>query len=145
MSVIIFSIPSVYAKTVNVYYVIDGDTFVYKDNEQLKRVRLYCIDAPEKSQQFGLDSKEILASIILHKNVDLEIKGKDRYGREIALVSNYSHVVNLEMVSKGAAWVYNQYCQDNSYYISQEFAKRNKFGMWALGSNIPPWEYRREH
>lgn len=132
---------SVFSKEVFVQYVIDGDTFVYKDNGSLKKVRLYCIDAPEKKQPYGFEAKEGLAKLINHKLVNLDLKGLDKYGREIAVVYSGNNI-NLGMVDKGLAWVYPAYCPEPTYYNSQNRAVNNSYGLWKNQSPTPPWEFR---
>ena len=43
--------------------VIDGDTFVFQTNEGSLTVRMFGIDAPEKSQAFGQESKTFYARL----------------------------------------------------------------------------------
>lgn len=62
--------------------VIDGDTFETATN----RVRLETVQAPEKGTQYSKMAKEELASLILGKYVQYEIKARDEYGRAISQV-----------------------------------------------------------
>jgi len=76
--------------------VLDGDTIkVLVAGNQLLRVRLNWIDAPEKSQAFG-------------RQVELHTNGLDRYGRTLAVVMLDGVDINLEQVRSGFAWVLRQ-------------------------------------
>jgi len=125
--------------------VIDGDTIVVLDNKKIEhKVRLYCIDAPEKDQDFGNESKGILSSMILEKNVIVKYREKDICDRIIGMVYIESLLINLEQVKKGAAWVYREYCSDCEFYDAEKSARDSMKGLWALPDPIPPWEYRKD-
>jgi micrococcal nuclease len=67
--------------------VTDGDTVkVLIEGNQLLRVRLSWIDAPEKSQAFGSRSKRHLSDLVFGREVDLHTHGLDRYGRTLAVI-----------------------------------------------------------
>ena len=51
-------------KTYKVLYVSDGDTLTVDDGGSKRKLRLYGIDAPEKTQTYGLESKEFLLNKI---------------------------------------------------------------------------------
>ena len=61
--------------------VADGDTIkVLRDGRQVK-VRLYGIDSPEKGQAFGQQAQGLTAALVAGRQVDVEQKDVDRYGR----------------------------------------------------------------
>jgi micrococcal nuclease len=70
--------------------VIDGDTFEYysKDTNKVVRVRLLCVDTPEKNEKGYAEAKEYLESLILGKEVILKssVVDKDEYGRLLRYV-----------------------------------------------------------
>ena len=90
----IFSIPKPYDETKlennTVVRVIDGDTFEYydKNSDKILKVRLLCVDAPEKNKEGYEDAKSYLRSLILYKEVILKssITDKDRYNRLLRYV-----------------------------------------------------------
>ena len=61
----------------------DGDTVKILVEKTVVTVRLSSIDAPEKRQPFGQQSKAALSSLVFGKNVRVVTSGKDRYGRTI--------------------------------------------------------------
>ncbi|EBG8282939.1 thermonuclease family protein [Salmonella enterica subsp. enterica] len=143
--VIYFSLSlDVYAKTIHVSYVIDGDTIVYKEKQDYKKVRLSCIDAPEIKQPYGLESKLALKELIGGKTVEIAVSNIDKYGREIANITYQNQDVNLRMVSSGNAWVYEAFCRDQPFYTAQMYSKSHKIGLWATINQVAPWVFRRE-
>lgn len=66
--------------------VADGDTItVLRDNEQVK-IRLSGIDAPEKAQAFGNVAKQRMSDMVFGKEVLVDTRKKDKYGRTIGRV-----------------------------------------------------------
>lgn len=130
-----------------VVYVSDGDTFHFQDNENGKKykVRIYGIDAPESSQDHGLEAKAFLMEIIGGQSISLDTLSTDRYGRYIARVYFRQQDVGLRLIAAGMAWHYSYYSDDASYRQAQGSAKKKKLGLWVDSDALPPWEYRRKH
>ena len=85
--------------------VIDGDTFVIRENVS---VRLLGINSPERGELYYNEAKEFLEETILNKTVKLEY-GKekyDKYKRVLAYIYLDSENINLELVRKGFANYY---------------------------------------
>jgi len=129
----------------DVISVADGDTItVIDDKEQQYRVRLSCIDTPEKSQEFGDEPKEALIDLVEGKRVSIKYAEKDQYGRIIGDVKVDDTDVNLEQVKNGMAWVYRRYCKDCDFYDAEKSARDKNLGLWAMDNPTPPWEYRKD-
>lgn len=77
---------SIIAQTITgkVTAITDGDTIKVLENKVEYNIRFNGIDAPEKSQAYGQKSKEFLSSLILGKEVIVEVKDKDKYGRYVS-------------------------------------------------------------
>lgn len=56
-----------------------------RDQKQIK-IRLAGIDAPEKKQPFGNASKERMSELVFGKDVRVDDRKKDRYGRTVGRV-----------------------------------------------------------
>lgn len=82
----------------------DGDsiTVLAAGNVQHK-VRLDGIDAPELKQAFSTQSKEAMSGLVLGKALTLQVTGKDRYGRTLAVVMVGGVNAYLEMARRGLA------------------------------------------
>lgn len=132
--------------TGKVVSVTDGDTLTVLDSEMKQhKIRLAKIDAPEKSQAFGKNSKQALSDLVFLKQVKCDHLSSDRYQRAVAVCHLGDKNINLEMVRTGMAWVYRQYAKNSSeYYDAEEHARQSKKGLWMQNYQVPPWEYRRE-
>jgi endonuclease YncB( thermonuclease family) len=121
-------------------YVTDGDT-IKLDGE---RIRLTCIDAPEKTQPYGLEAKEHLMNLLKDKTIEVAMESKDQYGRTLAWLIVEGDTINNTMVKDGFAWWYEYYCSDNKVLEHHQInAKENKLGLWADPNPINPYEWRR--
>jgi micrococcal nuclease len=124
--------------------IIDGDTFdLLVEKSKLIRVRLADIDAPEKSQDFGLASKKTLNSLIVAKLVDVHFLKYDRNGRMIGSVYVDKLNINLKMVEMGMAWHYLKYSSNSNFAKAEQLARKQNIGIWSQPKAMPPWEYRK--
>jgi len=141
----LLSLP-VFAENINgkIVNVADGDTvtLLTAHNKQI-RIRLNCIDAPEKSQNFGQKSKRSLIDLIAGKYVTVQKHDVDRYGRVVGTIYLNGTDINLLQVKNGLAWVYDRYCNDRTYYVAESRAREAKIGLWRQPNPIEPWNYRR--
>ena len=121
-------------------YVTDGDNIRLNG----ERIRLTCIDAPEKTQPFGLEAKEYLMSLLQDKDFEVVKESTDMYGRTLAWIILEGDTINNKMVEAGYAWWYEYYCADNKTLKShQENAMKLKIGLWADASPINPYDWRK--
>lgn len=131
--------------------VIDGDTIaVYREPlATYQKIRLVCIDAPEKSQTpHGLASKDWLSKQVLGKTVRIESFGIDQYQRILGKVFIENDSINLMSIQEGHSVAYRAYmrpCQEEKdfYFNSEAEAKRNKLGFWNQEAAIMPWDWRK--
>lgn len=132
------------ADEVKVIAITDGDTVRVIDSGKGEiRVRLDGIDAPERKQPFSDKSKQALSEKVFGKTVELEDKGKDRYGRTIGILMVDGRNINREMVAEGWAWWYRKYAPGNTELEQAETAAREKrLGLWADPMPVPPWDFR---
>ncbi|HAN9605061.1 TPA: micrococcal nuclease [Escherichia coli] len=123
--------------------VIDGDTLDVLVDKRPVRVRLAQIDAPEKRQAFGTRARQALSSLTFRQDVTVIEAGPDRYGRTVGTVYVGAVNVNNELVRQGMAWAYRRYVTDPTVIQIEAEARREKRGLWADPSPVPPWEFRR--
>jgi micrococcal nuclease len=126
----------------SVLWVIDGDTFVFQTEVGNLKVRMYGIDAPEKNQEFGLESKKFMEKY-LHKTGSLKKTGVDKYGRTLGILFIKNVNINLESIKKGCAWHYKYYCSNKDFEQAQKKAMNQKIDLWKYNNPTPPWDYRR--
>ncbi len=127
-----------------IIHISDGDTVhLLTDKKEKIKIRLNDIDAPESKQAFGNKSKENLKKYIYQKNVVVEYKNKDRYGRILGTIYLNNKDINLQQVKDGYAWVYRQYSKKSEYYKAEETARKMRIGLWFDKNPIEPWEFRK--
>ena len=139
----VFAAESIEGKVVSV---ADGDTItVLKDKEQIK-VRLHGVDAPEKAQDFGTASRNFTSDLCFGKEVTVEVKDTDRYGRKVGIVTvPDGRVLNHELVKAGLAHWYEAYARnDTQLEALQEEARSAKRGVWSRPDTVAPWDFRKE-
>ncbi len=129
--------------------VSDGDTLTLLDNSQTQRkVRLSGIDAPEKAQPHGEQSKQSLSAMVFGKTVTVEGGKTDRYGRTVGKVLVGGLDACLEQIKLGLAWHYKAYENEQppvdrqAYGEAEKKAKASRLGLWQDAQPIPPWEWR---
>ena len=126
----------------------DGDTIRVRQGGKVLTVRLACVDAPEMAQApYGQQARAYLQQRLpIGREVSLEVKATDRYGRTVAEVISEINI-NLVMVEDGHAFAYRQYLSgcDAKEYLDAEFrASRHRYGVWqAPGGITRPWDFRR--
>ena len=126
----------------------DGDTIRVRQAGRALTVRLACIDAPETAQSpWGQQARRYLQQRLpIGREVTLEVKTTDRYGRTVAEVISDINL-NLGMVEDGQAFAYRQYlggCNAKDYLDAEVRASRHRYGVWQVEGGITrPWDFRR--
>ena len=162
--VLLFLLPGlVGAETLSgrVVKVVDGDTVYVLDGAKTEhKVRLSGIDAPERGQSFGLQSKERLSELVAGKDVRVEWGKRDRYRRIVGTVWVASPDCSaatcpltldagLAQLTSGLAWHFKRYAHEQPeeererYAFAEEEAKAKRVGLWSDPAPVPPWEWRR--
>ena len=130
--------------------VVDGDTLLVKAvsgktaPRSFLKIRLAGIDAPEKVQPFGDDSKQALAGLVLRKQVQVVTVATDDYGRRVGWVILGNLNVNQNMVQRGLAWASTRYSRNSELVILQREARRAGRGLWSQAEPVPPWVWRKQ-
>lgn len=135
--------------------IVDGDTVILDDT---RRIRLFGIDAPEtypKEQKYGQIATDFL-HLLLRGNVNKEIlmqsKGEDKYGRTIGIIyivdsDGNKNDIGIIMLQAGLAWAYNKYLEKESeekdYLKAEKEAKTTKRHIWSDPNSINPSQFRR--
>ncbi len=132
-----------YLESLKIKRVVDGDTVHVFYNDEVYKIRLTEIDAPERDQPYGSDSTEYLKDLLKEGRVDVDISGTDRYGRKLGRLYWQGIDINRELVSAGYAWAYDQYVTDNSFYENQSKARNLKKGLWKDQNPLEPWNWRK--
>ncbi len=117
-------------KTAYVEKVIDGDTI--KTN--IGTIRLLGINAPEIGEAYYQEAKDFLKQMIERKNITIEGKETDRYGRLLRYIYFKNIFVNLELVKRGYAHIYTHKGIKHELLVAEQTAKQNNIGIWKKGN-----------
>ena len=131
--------------TYRVLSVSDGDTVTINDHGEKRKLRLYGIDAPEKDQEYGMESRQYLYDRIQGKDINIDFISKDRYGRDISIIYINGENINETMVKEGYAWWYKEYSKkDVQYKIYEQKAKFEEKGLWSKKNTVPTRDFRKK-
>lgn len=140
--------------------VSDGDTITVLDAQNTShKVRLSGIDAPEKRQPFGSSSKTHLSHLVFGRDVRVEWKKSDRYGRLVgkvwvalpecrAAICPKTVDASLAQLTVGMAWWYRHFAKEQPpndrgrYEFAEHEARAKRAGLWRDDQPIAPWEWR---
>jgi hypothetical protein len=106
------------------------------------------IDAPERKQDFGADSREHLANLVFGKDVRIDYDKVDQHGQLVGTVWVDGNDECLEQLKAGLAWHSKEYekeqpLADRQIYANAELkARTEKRGLWKDPAPPPPWDFR---
>lgn len=128
-----------------VIVVMDGDTVMAMRGGRKLKIRLANIDAPEKAQPYGPESRQSLYEMVNKREVQIDSQAVDQYGRVIGAIHVDGYSVNQEQVRRGMAWEYSYRHSDKTYQRLQSEAQQARRGLWAQANPEPPWQWRKAH
>ena len=103
---------------------------------------IFGIDAPEATQAYGPEARELARRLLLNRTVVVAMKDVDQYGRIVAALSVDGREVGPELIAAGAAWNYAQFSQDEQYATLEAGARSARRGLWQAADPTPPWLFR---
>jgi micrococcal nuclease len=130
-----------------VTHVTDGDTLWVRPAAGGKpvKLRLSGLDAPERCQAWGAESRRALAALVLKQAVRAEVVAHDQYGRRIGRLMRGGLDVGAQLVAAGHAWS-QQFRGDPGPYAAQERqARRARRGLFAAARPERPGDFRKRH
>ena len=134
----------VYSQSGKVVKIKDGDTIVVLDSLNVQTtIRLAEVDCPESEQAFGKNAKDFTIEQVAMKNVTYKIVTIDQYGRTVAKVFYSGKYLSEEIIKNGFGWHYKKYSSSKKLATLEQFAQKNKSGLWNDSRCIAPWEYRK--
>jgi micrococcal nuclease len=137
-------IASVYAHAAPVLVnVIDGDTVIIRDNTLTYHLRLLDIDAPERQQAFGIQSRRSLKQLCEHANIAVHLQGRDLYGRTLGHLYCNNTDASQSQIKLGMAWFNARYSKRFELDTLQQQAQQQRLGLWQDIQPMPPWQWRK--
>lgn len=128
--------------------VSDGDT-VWMQPDGGKRapikLRLQGIDAPERCQAWGEQSRAALAARVLQRRVAVSVRSKDDYGRALGTLTLDGEDINAWMVGHGHAWSARWHRSVGIYGTQEQSARASRKGLFAQQDAIEPRHFRKSH
>ena len=135
---------------VRVVRVIDGDSVKVRlpDGGEYS-VRMYGIDAPEKSQRGGGEATRHLEDIVDGREWRLRVMDIDKYERLVGVLypegGKLNDSANHKLVESGRAYWYRDYGgEELGFDRSERKAKRWRRGVWSDLRAERPWDYRKK-
>lgn len=125
-----------------VIHIADGDTLTLLSQGERFQVTLLGIDAPERGQPYGAESKRCLGELALGKTAHVVETERNTHGALVGRVRVGGLDVGAAMVERGCAWVHRDHRHDAAALGEEARAGRRQLGLWANAGAISPWEWR---
>lgn len=135
-----FCLPVFAHQVVNI---TDGDTLTLMVDQKPLKLHLSNVDAPERTQPFGKQSRQSLHDLCFGKEAEFKQQEVDHFGEITAVVTCDGVEVNRVQVERGMAWVADKVNRDFTLPALQAMAWRDKKGLWSEDKPVPPWEFRK--
>lgn len=110
-----------------------------------RQVHLYGVAAPEREQNMGRNAHDMLSAMVYDKVVEIKPAGVASTGASPVYMYLNGVSINAAMVKSGYAWVNPATCKSadcSTWSGYQQYASRNKKGLWADPEPEPPWQWR---
>ncbi len=128
--------------------IADGDTLTLLVGRQPYKIQIAAIDAPERYQAWGDQSKTNLSRLTLNRTAVANCSMLERWDHQACQITVNGIDIGLQQIREGMAWWVRQganvqSAKDHSAYESAELmAKMRRMGLWGETNPIPPWEFR---
>jgi endonuclease YncB( thermonuclease family) len=149
----IFFIPDAAAETLLRARVVaygSGTAFaVLDENEKLRRVKLAGADAPERTQRFGPQARQLLSEWLGGGPIEITVDATDKDGRIFGRVHIEGRDVGLELIKAGLAWCDPAETQHLPAALREKYAQEctsartQRRGLFQDVNPMPPWEHRK--
>ncbi len=118
--------------------VVDGDTAdVLLTSKRTIRVRFDGIDCPESGEPFSQQARTFTRVLMFSKDVTVEGKEIDRYGRLVARVKVGTTDSSLRIIEAGLACHFRRFSSDPILEAGEKRARAAALGFWATGVPQP--------
>ena len=124
---------------------ISGDTILIEFEGEAREIMIDGIDAPEAEQPYGLESKELLSTLVAGKNLTIEIVAQTTAGELIGRADVDGLDVAHEILAAGAAWHDTANNEDEELLLTFMKARSARKGLWANPSPVSPQIWRENH
>ena len=131
--------------------VLDGDTIHVQHGKRHWRIRLFGMDCPESTgefganQPFGREATAFTRKLVEGKEVTIQqVDGLDKHGRIVGkVILESGKVLDQELVRVGLAWWSHTWSPEEKILDTlQTEARRKKLGLWSDPNSIHPAAFR---
>jgi len=123
--------------------VVDGDTIhVVSGGGEPLVVNLADIDAPELEQAYGEEAKQLLAGLVLNKEVRVEVRARDAAGEITGQVMVGEVWTAKALLEAGLAWTVD--ARDESLAVASIMGRGSQLGLWQDPDPVAPWTWRAQ-
>ena len=143
---VLFSIDLMHRETdtyeVYVSQCIDGDTVVFRNQDESFVARFLAVNAPEidKNEYFAKEAKDYTCKLLKNANTivfekDPKSSEMDPYYRRLVWVWIDGELLQERLVEGGYVrvdYVYENYLYVDALYENEEIAKQNGLGIWRV-------------
>ncbi|HPA47979.1 MAG TPA: thermonuclease family protein [bacterium] len=120
--------------------IVDGDTLDVRYQGRTERIRMLCINTPERNQRGYEEATDALHDLVEGKSVRLEFEesgkeARDVYGRLLAYLFVGDLNVNTELVRQGWSKHFTKYGRGKyaeQFESAEQEAQSAKRGVWGL-------------
>lgn len=125
--------------------VLDGNSLEIKTSDDVvTKIILLGVDCPEAGQPYYDEAMRCLEKMLMNKDVTVELKGKDRKGNFIGVVTTTKNLdPRIALLQSGLAWTSESNPIPNLEQHKQG-AQEKKKGLWKESEPTAPWIYRRQ-
>ena len=126
--------------SVDVVAVVDGDTFVAREQGKLYLLRLEGIDAPEIDQPFGEEAKDWLSARLLRRRIEVLPSRGGGCIVPVKVKTSDGRSLNELQLSAGVAWAESS--APEAWKRLETRARTTEIGLWGGARPLAPWEFR---
>jgi micrococcal nuclease len=145
---VLFSLPLAWVEANDeisgkVIAVIDGNTIEVSTNDDTYKIMFFGIDCPELEQEYGEKAKQFTEKLLINKQVEFKIIGKDRWGTRLAVITIDGSDTRQAILQEGLAWTAEKNSNEELEQIKNEAKKKGR-GLWRDQQAVAPWIFRRQ-
>lgn len=120
--------------------VLAGDVLLLNNGVRDTEIRLSEAACPKPGQDFFSAARKYTSSLVFGREVRVEnvVRRKGKlYGRVVFGEKQ----LDRELLQAGLAWWDERFSKDEELAALEDAAREAGKGLWALKSQVPPWEY----
>jgi endonuclease YncB( thermonuclease family) len=123
----------------------DGDTCTVQTTAGKRyRIRVFGVDAPELTQDFGREARSFSTGLIVGSRLTVFPANLERNDRLVARVRvPRGDDLSTLLLRSGHAWHSTEFSKDPLLADAERTAREGKRGLWARPDPVPPWIFRR--